>query len=124
MTDQEAAGIVTHAARDTVGISLMRSAETEAAVELVREELPDARVSFRDCYYKIERSGLLEFDMAKLSERVGREIDTDIFLVNMSSYYGRMVVSDGKVQIFSEIVPERFRDLERAHPDPEAAGRK
>lgn len=124
MTDQEEAGIVTHAARDTVGISLMRSAETEAAVELVGEEFPDARVSFRDCYYKIERSGLLEFDMAKLSERVGREIDTDIFLVNMSSYYGRMVVSDGRVQIFSEIVPERFRDPERTHPDPDAAGRK
>jgi propane monooxygenase coupling protein len=123
VTDQGEAGTVTHAARDTVGISLMRSAETEAAVELVREELPDARVSFRDCYYKIERAGLLEFDMAKLSERVGREVDTDIFLVNMSSYYGRMVVSDGRVQIFSEIVPERFRDLQRAHPDPEAAGR-
>jgi MmoB/DmpM family len=105
---------VAHAASDTVGISLTRSAETEAAVELVRDELPDARISFRDCYYKIERAGLIEFDMEKLGERVGREIGTDLFLVNMSSYYGRMVVSDGKIQIFAEILPERFRDLDSA----------
>jgi len=104
--------VVAHAASDTVGISLMRSTETEAAVELVRDELPDARISFRDCYYKIERAGLLEFDMEELSERVGREVDTDMFLVSMSSYYGRMVVSDGRIQIFADILPERFRDLD------------
>jgi propane monooxygenase coupling protein len=123
VTDQEEAGmVVAHAASDTVGISLMRSAETEAAVELIRDELPDARISFRDCYYKIERAGLIEFDMEKLGERVGREIDTDLFLVNMSSYYGRMVVSDGKIQIFAEILPERFRDLDSATPDRARSG--
>ena len=101
---------VGHGLRDTVGISLMASADTEAAVEFVRDEMPDAKVSFRDCYYKIERDGTLEFDMEEISDRLGRDIDTDIFLVNMSSYYGRMVVGNGKVQIFSEILPARFRD--------------
>jgi hypothetical protein len=125
VTDQGDAGIaVTHAASDTVGISLMRSAETEAAVELVRDELPDARISFRDCFYKIERAGLIEFDMEKLGERVGREIGTDLFLVNLSSYYGRMVVSDGKIQIFAEILPERFTDLDSAKPDRAQSGSK
>jgi len=47
--------------------------------------------------------------MAKLTERLGRPIDPDGFLVNMSTYYGRMVVSDGLVQIHSDIQPERFR---------------
>jgi propane monooxygenase coupling protein len=97
------------AGRTTVGISLMVSAETEAAVEMVRDEMPDAKVSFRDCYYKIERDGLLEFDMARLSERLGRDIDTDTFLVSMSSYYGRIVVGDGTVTIFSDIRPGRFK---------------
>jgi len=95
--------------RDTIGISLMASADTEAAVALIREENPDARISFRGVVYKIEAEGVLEFDMAKLGERLGRPIDTDIFLVNMSTYYGRMVVSDGMIRIYSDIQPERFR---------------
>ena len=96
--------------RQTVGISLMASADTEAAVAMIRDEDPNARVSFRDVFYKIESEGVIEFDMAKLTERLGRAIDTDIFLVNMSTYYGRMVVSDGKVAIHPDIQPERFRD--------------
>jgi hypothetical protein len=97
------------AGRDTIGISLMTSADTEAAVALVREENPDARISFRGVTYKIETEGVLEFDMAKLGERLGRPIDTGLFLVNMSSYYGRMVVADGMIRIHSDIRPERFR---------------
>jgi propane monooxygenase coupling protein len=97
------------AGRDTIGITLMTSADTEAAVALIREENPDARVSFRGVTYKIEADDVLEFDMAKLGERLGRPIDTDLFLVNMSTYYGRMVVSDGMVRIHSDIQPERFQ---------------
>ncbi len=48
--------------------------------------------------------------MAKLSERLGRDITVHDFLVNMTSYYGRIVVNDGLVQIHSEILPDRFRD--------------
>lgn len=97
------------AIRDTVGISLMGSAETSATLELVRAEMPDARISDHDCFFKIERDGVLELDMAKLGELLGRPITVPEFLVNMSTYYGRIVVSDGFVRIHSEIFPERFR---------------
>lgn len=112
MTEQpsRSPSVVAPAPRETVGISLMTSADTEAAVAMIREEDPSVRISFRDAFYKIESEGVIEFDMARLSERLGRPIDTDIFLVNMSTYYGRMVVSDGKVAIHSDIQPERFRD--------------
>jgi alkene monooxygenase coupling protein len=96
--------------RDTVGISLIVSEEANTAVDMVRAEMPDARVDDHDCYYKIERDGILEFDMANLSERLGREVTVHDFLVNMTSYYGRIVVQDGLVQIYAEILPERFRD--------------
>lgn len=96
--------------RDTVGISLIVSEEAKAAVEMVHDEMPDAKVADHDCYFKIEREGLLEFDMANLSERLGRQIAVHDFLVAMASYYGRIVVSDGFVRIHAEILPERFRD--------------
>ena len=95
--------------RDTIGITLIASADTEAAVAMVTDQNPDVRVSFRGVVYKVEAEGVLEFDMEELGQRLGRPIDTDIFLVNMSTYYGRMVVSDGFIRIYSDIQPERFK---------------
>lgn len=96
--------------RRRVGISLMDSSDTQAAVEHVTESQPDASVDFRDCFYKIERDEILSFDMAELSDIAGRDIDTSIFLVNMATYYGRIVVGDGRVDIHADIQPDRFKD--------------
>lgn len=96
--------------RDTVGISLIGSAESAVAVAMVREEIPDAKITDNDCFYKIERDGLLRFEMANLAERLGHDYTVHDFLVNMASYYGRMVVNEGVVEIHAEILPERFRD--------------
>jgi propane monooxygenase coupling protein len=98
------------ATKGRVGISLMAGSDAEAAIEHIRETQPDATIDFRDCFYKIERDGHLSFDMAEISELAGRDIDTDIFLVNMPTYYGRIVVGDGRIDIFSEIQPDRFKD--------------
>lgn len=94
----------------SVGISLTSSSDTEAAIEHIKETQPDAKIDFRDCFYKIERQDQLSFDMRELSDIAGREIDTDIFLVNMASYYGRIVVGDGRVDIYADIKPARFLD--------------
>ena len=96
--------------RRTVGISLMAGEETEAALEWMQEAYPDTKIKFRDCYYKVERDDVLEFDMSAISELLGREMTTEMFLVSMSTYYGRMVRSNDKIQIFAEILPDRFRD--------------
>ena len=96
--------------RRTVGMSLMAGEETEAALELIRQAYPDTRIKFRECYYKVERDDVLEFDMPAISERLGRELTTEMFLVSMSTYYGRMVRSNDKIQIFADILPDRFKD--------------
>jgi alkene monooxygenase coupling protein len=96
--------------RDTIGISLIGSEETREAVELIKDEMPDVKVTDNDCFFKVERDGLLRFDMEKLSDRLGRPFTVHDFLVNMTSYYGRIVVNDGVVEIHAEILPERFRD--------------
>jgi propane monooxygenase coupling protein len=38
-------------ARETIGISLMGSEETLAALALVRAEMPDAKITDNDCFY-------------------------------------------------------------------------
>lgn len=109
MSETTAASTSMTQARETVGISLMGSEEARAALELVRLEMPDAKVTDNDCFYKIERDGLLELDMKKLGEILGRPITVSEFLVSMSTYYGRMVINDGLLQIHSDILPARFR---------------
>jgi propane monooxygenase coupling protein len=105
-----AEGASAKTAHNRVGISFMVSSDTEAIVEATRQKYPDAQIGFRECFYKVEREGSLEWSMDDVGERLGRPYDTDLFLVNMSSYYGRIVVSDGWVRISSEMVPNRFRD--------------
>jgi propane monooxygenase coupling protein len=109
MSEPSAASPRMTVVRDTVGISLMGSEETHAALELVRATMPDARITDNDCFYKIERERLLELDMARLGELIGRAITVSEFLVNMSTYYGRIVINDGILQIHSDILPARFR---------------
>jgi propane monooxygenase coupling protein len=98
------------ATRETVGISLIGSEETTAAIAMVREMMPDAVITDNDCYYKVEGEGKLVFDMEELGDRIGRDYTVHDFLVNMTSYYGRIVINDGVVEIHSEILPDRFKD--------------
>ena len=103
-------GVSSASARNRVGISLMVSSDTEAIIEVTRQHYPDAKIDFRDCFYKVEREGSLAWNMDDVGECLGRPYDTDLFLVNMSSYYGRIVVSDGWIQLSAAMVPDRFRD--------------
>ena len=96
--------------RDTVGISLIGSSETNVIVDMVAELLPDAKITDNDVFFKIERDEMLSFDMVELSDRLGKPYTVHDFLVNMTSYYGRIVVKDHEIEIHSEILPERFRD--------------
>ncbi|HEX7835912.1 MAG TPA: MmoB/DmpM family protein [Kofleriaceae bacterium] len=109
MSDPEAATRRMAEAREMIGISLMGSEETRAALELVRSTMPDARITDHECFYKIERERLIELDMARLGELIGRPITVAEFLVHMASYYGRIVINDGILQIHSDILPPRFR---------------
>jgi propane monooxygenase coupling protein len=95
--------------RNHVGISLMVSQDTEAIVEVTRATYPDATIDFRDCYYKIERDGELKWSMDAIGDVIGKKYDTDLFLVNMSTYYGRINVQEGEIAISAEIAPQRFR---------------
>jgi len=103
-------GVPSTSARNRVGISFMVSSDTEAIVEVTRHHYPDAKIDFRDCFYKVERDGSLDWNMDDVGERLGRPYDADLFLVNMSSYYGRIVVSDGRIELSSAMVPDRSRD--------------
>jgi len=92
------------AARDTVGMVLMGSEEADVAVEILREERPDLRITKELTYYLIEGEGKIEIDVEKVSERLGRPLDVPSFLVIMSSYYGRAQVEEHKFGVYAEML--------------------
>jgi hypothetical protein len=91
-------------ARNTVGLVLMGSEEADVAVEMLREERPDLRITKTNCYYMIEGEGKIEIDVTEVGERLGRELDVPSFLVIMSSYYGRAQVDEQKFGVYAEML--------------------
>jgi hypothetical protein len=91
-------------ARNTVGMVLMGSEEADVAVEILREERPDLRITKTNCYYMIEGEGKIEVDVNSVSERLGRELNVPSFLVVMSSYYGRAQVSENTFGVYAEML--------------------
>ena len=61
-------------ARDTVGLVLMGSEEADVAVEMLREEHPDLRITKTNCYWMIEGEGKIEVDVTAVGERLGRAV--------------------------------------------------
>ena len=92
------------AARDTVGLVLMGSEEADVAVEMLREERPDLRITKTNCYYMIEGEDKIEIDVREVGERLGKELDVPSFLVVMSSYYGRAQVDEHKFGVYAEML--------------------
>ena len=92
------------AARNTVGLVLMGSEEADVAVEMLREERPDLRITKTNCHYMIEGEEKNEIDVNEVGERLGRELDVPSFLVVMSSYYGRAQVDEQKFGVYAEML--------------------
>ena len=92
------------AERDTVGLVLMGSEEADVAVEMLREEQPTLRITKTNCYWMIEGEGKIEVDVSAIGERLGRDLDMSTFLVVMTSYYGRVQVTDNMFGVYSEML--------------------
>ena len=91
-------------ARDTVGLVLMGSEEADVAVEMLREEHPNLRITKTNCYWMIEGEGKIEVDVTGVGERLGRDLDVPTFLVVMSSYYGRAQVTENTFGVYAEML--------------------
>jgi alkene monooxygenase coupling protein len=91
-------------ARDTVGLVLMGSEEADVAVEMLREEQPNLRITKTNCYWMIEGENKIEVDVSAVGERLGRDLDMPTFLVVMTSYYGRVQVTDNMFGVYAEML--------------------
>jgi propane monooxygenase coupling protein len=82
------------------GVTLSDSVEGRVIADIMREK-PDVEITQYPAMIRIDGVGVLEFDMAEISEALGRSFDPYGFQVEMSTHYGRMILLDDRVMLFA-----------------------
>lgn len=88
---------------DQCGVTMNDSVEARAIAEFMGSK-PDVIVTYQPALIRIDGRGKLIFKMDEISEILGREMTAEIFEVNTSTHYGRMVrVDDNTVILFGNM---------------------
>jgi propane monooxygenase coupling protein len=85
------------------GITMNDSVEARAIAEFMGEN-PAVTVTYNPATIRVDGEGKLIFKMDEITEFLGREMTAEIFEVNTSTHYGRMVrVDDNTVILFGNM---------------------
>lgn len=86
------------------GVTMNDSVEARAIAEFMEENNPSVTVTYNPATIRIDGEGKLIFKMDEITEYLGREMTAEIFEVNTSTHYGRMVrVDDNTVILFGDM---------------------
>ncbi len=75
------------------GVTMSDSVEARAIAEFM-DTKPGVTVTYNPALIRIDGNGKLIFKMDEISEYLGREMTAEMFEVNSSTHYGRMVRQD------------------------------
>ena len=85
------------------GVTMNDSVEARAIAEFMDED-PAVTVTYQPALIRIDGEGQLEFKMDEIGEILGKDMTAEIFEVNTSTHYGRMVrVDDNTVILFGDM---------------------
>src|SRR5215471_4115269 len=85
------------------GVTMNDSVEARAIAEFMSEK-PNVTVTYQPALIRIDGEGKLVFKMDEISNYLGREMTAEIFEVNTSTHYGRMVrVDDNTVELLGNM---------------------
>jgi len=85
------------------GVTMNDSVEARAIAEFMGKK-PGVTITYQPALIRIDGNGKLIFKMDEISEYLGREMTAEIFEVNTSTHYGRMVrVDDNTVILFGNM---------------------
>jgi propane monooxygenase coupling protein len=80
------------------GVTMSDSVEARAIAEFM-ETKPGVTVTYNPALIRIDGTGKMIFKMDEIAEFLGREMTAEIFEVNSSTHYGRMVRADDNTVI-------------------------
>ncbi|MDO8982044.1 MmoB/DmpM family protein [Cypionkella sp.] len=80
------------------GVTMSDSVEARAIAEFM-DAKPGVTVTYNPALIRIDGNGKLIFKMDEISEFLGRDMTAELFEVNSSTHYGRMVRTDDNTVI-------------------------
>jgi hypothetical protein len=87
---------------DYVGITIARSVEGDALADVL-SDCDGVDVSENNSYCEVRARGRLRLDFAELTEECGFRVDGSLIQVVMSTYYGRMAITDDALILISDV---------------------
>lgn len=85
------------------GVTMNDSVEARAIAEFMAQD-PKVTVTYNPALIRIDGEGKLVFKMDEIGEFLGKDMTAEIFEVNTSTHYGRMVrVDDNTVILFGDM---------------------
>lgn len=80
------------------GVTMSDSVEARAIAEFM-DAKPGVTVTYNPALIRIDGQGKMIFKMDEISEYLGRDMTAEMFEVNSSTHYGRMVRTDDNTVI-------------------------
>jgi propane monooxygenase coupling protein len=87
---------------DMCGVTMNDSVEGRIVAQIM-ETKPSVIIKYYPAMIRIDCPRKLEFDMAEISEALGRPMDPYTFQVEMSTHYGRMVLFEDRIMLFGRM---------------------
>ncbi|WP_417720187.1 MmoB/DmpM family protein [Salipiger sp.] len=85
------------------GVTMNDSVEARAIAEFMDQD-PKVTVTYNPATIRVDGEGKLIFKMDEIAEFLGRDMTAEIFEVNTSTHYGRMVrVDDNTVVLYGDM---------------------
>jgi propane monooxygenase coupling protein len=85
------------------GITMNDSVEARAIAEFMGQK-KDVKITYQPALIRIDGEGKLTFDMDEISEILGKDMTAEMFEVNTSTHYGRMIrIDDKTVTLFGDM---------------------
>ena len=85
------------------GVTMNDSVEARAIAEFMGTK-PNVKITYQPALIRIDGEGRLTFLMDEISEILGQDLTAEIFEVNTSTHYGRMVrIDDNTVTLFGNM---------------------
>lgn len=85
------------------GVTMNDSVEARAIAEFMGQK-PGVKITYQPALIRIDGEGKLTFKMDEISDILGKDMNAEIFEVNTSTHYGRMIrVDDNTVTLFGDM---------------------
>ena len=87
-----------------VALVLMKSAESDATIDVLQRESPGASITDHGTYWVIEADDEIRVNMDRVGEELGEPIQLSQWLVIMTSFIGRAAPGADYFRVTSQMV--------------------